>query len=262
MVKRSWRWRLRRAVVLLVAAGLVDALVVEPRWVERTHVALNAPLRSPLRVLHLTDLHGSGLGLRERAVLRAVDEEKPDVIVLTGDTVDTGSFEPYAAFLGALHAPLGVYAVEGNWEHWRPAADEDATWSAAGITVLRNDARKLRDDVWIVGFDDSTAGSPDVERALAGVPSGVATLALFHSPILFERLAGRVSVALAGHTHAGQVRLPLLPPLWLPQGSGRFVAGRFDDRGSTLYVSRGVGTSIAPIRFFCRPEVALVEVAP
>lgn len=167
-----------------------------------------------------------------------------------------------AAFLGALHAPLGVYAVEGNWEHWRPAADEDATWSAAGITILRNEARRLRDDLWIVGFDDATAGSPDVERALAGVPAGVATLALFHSPILFERVAGRVSLALAGHTHAGQVRLPLLPPLWLPQGSGRFVAGRYDDRGSTLYVSRGVGTSIAPVRFFCRPEVAVVEVAP
>ncbi len=261
-MKRSWGWRLRRAAAILVVVALADAIIVEPRWVERTRVSIHAPLKSPLHVLHITDLHGSGLGTRERAVLRAIDEEKPDVVVLTGDTVDSGTFQPYAAFLGALHAPLGVYAVAGNWEHWRPAADEDATWSAAGIVVLRNEARRLRDDVWVVGFDDSTAGSPDVERALASVPPGVATLALFHSPILFERLAGRVSVALAGHTHGGQVRLPLVPPLWLPQGSGRFVEGKYEDRGSMLYVSRGVGTSIAPVRFFCRPEVAVVEVAP
>ena len=246
----------------LLALGALDAFVVEPRWLERTRVTVTAPLTSNVRVLHLTDLHGGEPGIRERAILRAIDEEHPDLVVLTGDTVDRGSFAPYLEFLRSLHAPLGVFAVDGNWEHWRPAGDESATWASAGIIFLRNESRKLRDDLWIVGLDDETAGASDIDGALRDVPPSAATLAIFHSPITFERLAGRVSVALAGHTHGGQVRLPGLGPLWLPQGSGRFVAGRYEDRGSTLWISRGVGTSIAPVRFFCRPEITLVELEP
>ncbi len=256
--RRRARWAFA-ALVLVVA---VDALGVEPHWPERTHQRIVVPLAAPLRVLHLTDLHGKGLGTNERAVLRTIEEEKPDVIVITGDTIDRGAFAPYAEFLGSLKAPLGVYAVEGNWEHWRPAPDEDAVWAAAGITMLRNEARRLRDDVWIVGLDDATAGRPDAESALAQVPHGVATIALFHSPLPFADLAGRVSVAFAGHTHAGQVRLPFHVTPVLPKNTGPYVEGRFDERGSTLYVSRGVGTSILPVRFFCRPEIAVHDLGP
>lgn len=268
--ERSARRWVVRALVGASGLGGLYAFGVEPDWVETTRTTL--PVRAPVnagapdvrsaastvRVLHLSDLHGSTPGPREAAVLATIEREKPDLVVLTGDTCDTGRFGPYATFLSALHAPLGVFAVEGNWEHWRPSEDEVATYRSAGITLLVNESRKLRDDLWIVGFDDQTGGRPDAAKALRDVPPGVTTLALMHSPAFFDSVAGRVTFALAGHTHGGQVCVPGLGPLWLPQGCGRYVAGAYEDRGSSLYVSRGLGTSMVPVRFFARPELAQV----
>lgn len=251
------RRRSRIAAAGALALMALDAVVLEPRWVVVTRPVLAAPVRAPVRVMHITDLHGTEPGILERRVLEVLDREKPDLVVLTGDTTDRGSLAGERSFLAALHAPLGVFAVRGNWEHWRPAADEELVYREAGITLLVDEARRVRDDLWVVGFDDATAGAPDVERALRGVPSGVATLALTHSPALFDRVAGRVSVLLAGHTHGGQVRIPLLPPLWLPPGSGSYTEGLYASAGSTLYVSRGLGTSMLPVRAFCRPELAV-----
>ncbi len=261
----SRRWIVRGLVALTAIVGLYS-FAVEPDWVEVTRSTLTpleigGPSRTgagAIRVLHLSDLHGNTPGTREAAILATIERERPDLVVLTGDTCDTGRFGPYASFLGALHAPLGVFAVEGNWEHWRPSEDEVATYRSAGITLLVNESRKLRDDLWIVGFDDQTGGRPDAAKALRDVPAGVTTLALMHSPGFFDSVAGRVTFALAGHTHGGQVCAPGLGPLWLPQGCGRYVAGVYEERGSAMYVSRGLGTSMLPVRFFARPEIALV----
>jgi predicted MPP superfamily phosphohydrolase len=125
-----------------------------------------------------------------------------------------------------------------------------------------NEAREVRPGLWLAGLDDDLSGAPDVAAAEREVPVGGFVLGLFHSPASFGRVAGRWPLALAGHTHGGQVRVPLLPPLWLPGGSGDYVAGWYEEAGSRLFVSRGVGTSIAPLRFFCRPEVALVTLRP
>ena len=179
--------RLRKAIALgIVLAGLY-ALVIEPYWIEVTHPTLHARgVTASLRVLHLTDLHGVDLGRREKSVLHIMQEEKPDLIVITGDTSDRGTFGSYREFLASLHAPLGVFAVKGNWEHWAPAADEATTLESAGVTLLVDEARRLREGLWIVGFDDETAGAPNVERAMHSVPSDAVTIALMHSPSLCD----------------------------------------------------------------------------
>lgn len=258
----SRRRRVSLVLSAIAALLLLDAACIEPQRLETTHVAIATRVRSPLRIAHLTDLHGSTPGRLEGRVLESIANEHPDVIVLTGDTVDNGHFEPYGAFLRDLHAPLGVFAVQGNWEHWRVAADEAETLQRAGVTLLVNENRRLRDDAWLIGLDDATGGSPNVDRALEGSAPDEARIALFHSPIAFDRVSSRIDVALAGHTHGGQVRVPFLDPLWLPRGSGDFVSGRHERDGATLYVSRGVGTSILPLRFQCRPELAIVDLVP
>ncbi len=258
------RWAGRAALGLAVATGAY-ACGVEPRWVEVTRPRRGWPgpqASSPraLRVMHLSDLHGDSPGNVEEQVVRLVESERPDLIALTGDTCDHGTFASYVPFLSRLHAPLGVFAVQGNWEHWSPAADEIDAYRSANITLLVNEARRVRDDLWIVGFDDSTGGTPDAAKALRDVPAGAWTIGLMHSPAFFDVVAGRVTVALAGHTHGGQVCAPIVGPLWLPQGCGRYVAGPYEERGSWLYVSRGLGTSMLPIRFLARPEVAIVTI--
>lgn len=86
-------------------------------------------------------------------------------------------------------------------------------------------------------------------------------IGLFHSPASFDSVAGSWPLALAGHTHGGQIRLPFVKPLWLPEGSGSYVAGWYEGKGSKLYVSRGVGTAMLPLRFLCRPELALITIS-
>jgi uncharacterized protein len=268
------RTRRRAWIASLALGGALLALYafgVEPAWIEVTRHRVDAPLDPPLTLAHLSDLHSFGIGRRERRLLEQLDAERPDAIVITGDSmVDGALFGPRpgsredqayaraAPLLGRLHAPLGVWVVRGNWEELRRVPDEHGYYSALGLHFLLNEAAEMRPGVWVAGFDD-LQGSPRLEPALRAIPADARfALALFHSPAFFDRLDGRFPLALAGHTHGGQVRLPFLPPLWLPSGCGRYVEGWYESGGSRLYVSRGIGTSVLPVRFLCRPELAII----
>jgi predicted MPP superfamily phosphohydrolase len=107
-------------VALLALCAGSYGLFIEPYWLETTHHTVVFPgRRKTIKIAHLTDLHFSKWGRLENAVLRKIEEEKPDLIVITGDTVDNGGHQVEAAkFLASLKAPMGVFAVNGNWEHW------------------------------------------------------------------------------------------------------------------------------------------------
>ncbi len=250
-------------VFALTLALCAWSLFVEPNWVEVTHPVVHARISKPLTIAHLTDLHLRSMGRREHTVLAVLARARPDAIVITGDTVDDGEGVAAQAFLSKLSAPLGVFAVRGNWEHWRPILpDPEAPFRGSHIQLLQNEAHQLRDTVWIVGFDDATAGEPNAAAALRQVPQAAYIVAAMHSPAFIDDVRGDIDLALAGHTHGGQVALPWFGPLWLPQGSGEFVAGLYRRGRAQMYVSRGVGTSVLPVRFWCRPEVALIRVGP
>jgi predicted MPP superfamily phosphohydrolase len=258
--------KIMRQVLLILAAiaGLaatIDAFMVEPYRIEVTHSSVQASLTRPLKIAHLSDLHTSGLGRREQHLLDLLDAEQPDVIVITGDTLTWGRhYYNIRPLLSRLHAPLGVWLVRGNWENYRPLQNEWAFYSELGIHFLLNEARPIRRDIWIAGLDDPSNGTPNLDAALRTVPQRVYVIAAFHAPGFFDNVAGRVPLVLAGHTHGGQVRLPLVPVFWLPRGSGRFLAGWYAERGSRMYVSRGIGTSFLPMRFRCRPELSIITV--
>ncbi len=262
----SSRSRVSVFLLLLGAAVAIDALLIEPNWIEvtRHHIYVQAPagaLARPLKIAHLSDLHTRGMGRRERRLLALLEAEQPDLIVVTGDTLaNYGNYEVDHQVLSRLHAPLGVWVVRGNWENWRPVKNERAFYASAGVNFLLNEAQLVCEGMWIVGLDDPSSGSPDLESALKSVPPGTFTLTLFHSPAYFDQIAARCPLVLAGHTHGGQVRIPLVPTFWLPRGSGRFLAGWYWRGGAQMYVSRGIGTSILPVRFLCRPELAIITV--
>lgn len=260
----AWFWIRKRQLLFATAVALaiavpVYALWIEPYWIEVTHHTVAAHIGSPIKIAHLTDIHTSGLGRRERKMLEVIEAERPDLIVFTGDSISiTSDYPGFRDVLMRLHAPLGVWVVRGNHEDWWPVNGESAFYESVGARVLVNSNAQLRDGVWLIGIDDLYAGSPDLEKAFAGVPESAYKLALFHSPVYFDKMAGRSDLVLAGHSHGGQVRLPVLGPLWTPPFVGEYFSGWFEKEGTKMYVSRGVGTSVFDVRFWCRPEVAII----
>ncbi|MGB9334515.1 MAG: metallophosphoesterase [Candidatus Acidiferrales bacterium] len=260
----------KRIVVALVLAALVlffaYSLWIEPFRVEIVHTSVQGNVATPLKIAQLSDLHTHGVGARERRVLDILDDEKPDVIVVTGDSLGGygGTYAMVQEVFQQLHAPLGVWVVRGHYENWRQMQHEHSFYANAGVHLLLNSGTLLRNDVWLAGVDDPYTGKPSIEGALTGAPPGVYEILLFHSPAYFDRVAGHVDLCLAGHTHGGQVRPPFCPPLWLPKGCWPYVAGWYEAKGtrSKMYVNRGMGTSLLPIRFNSRPEVTILTVEP
>jgi predicted MPP superfamily phosphohydrolase len=259
--RRSFR-RTLLLPILFLAVVAAYAFFIEPKRIEVTHQIFVGKVRRPLRIAQISDLHTRGFGPRERTLVLLIRKENPDLIVITGDTVDHGSLAPARDFMANLSAPLGVWVVRGNWERWTLNEDERAFYAGFGARFLDNAGAAARDDVWIAGLDDPMSGSPDLSRALFGAPLDSFKLVLMHAPDYFAEIGGRFDLALAGHTHGGQVVLPFWGPLWVPEGGKRYLRGFYSQNNSHLYVSRGVGTSIAPIRLNCRPELAIIDLKP
>lgn len=252
----------RSCVGLVVAWTFVAgyAFFVEPFWLETTRHQVLAPIR-PLKIAHLTDLHLSQIGELEKNVVQTLQKESPDLIVITGDIFSGGdNVQDVHNFLNLLDAPLGVWMVDGNWDHWTLPDKGLRTLAGSSAVLLRNQNKRVREDLWLVGIDDAFAGKPDIEPAFSGLPKDAPCIALFHSPEFFPEIDGKCFLNLSGHTHGGQVRLPGVGPLWLPPGSGKYLSGWYGAAPSKLYVNRGIGTSILRVRFLARPEIAIFTV--
>lgn len=266
-VKHVCWWR--RHVVLLVIAILatalgVDAFFIEPENIQVNHYLVHTGVQGTIKIADLSDLHTRGLGRPERKLLAILAKEKPDAIVITGDTLadPLGNYMACLKVYRQLHAPLGVWFVRGNWENYRPLRHERQFYREAGVNLLLNQNHEIAPGIWLIGLDDPLTGRPNLAQARQGIPTGAYTIALFHAPFFFDEIAGKVNLVLAGHTHGGQIRIPFVKPFWLPKGSGRFLEGWYEEKGTRMYVNRGVGMSEIPARFLCRPEIAFITLQP
>jgi predicted MPP superfamily phosphohydrolase len=253
-----------KALLLLAAIVATYATLVEPVWLDINEYPLGSDnVATPITVLHLSDLHLRHFGRRERAVIAAVTAARPDVVVLSGDVIDQSSALPVLEqFLAALPVTRTV-AVLGNWEHWAGVdlAALAATYTEHKATLLVNANLAFNvhgRSMQITGLDDDTSGQPALPPPSESPPAELTILAQ-HSPDWFTRQdlgTQGYTLCLAGHTHGGQVAL-FGRPLWRPQGSGRFIAGTYQMPGCLLHVSRGIGTSILPIRLGARPQITM-----
>lgn len=262
---RPW-WRRHITLLIVVAAVMalgIDAFLVEPANIQVTQDTIHANISETLKIADLSDLHTRGLGVPERKLLRILSEEKPDAIVITGDSLAdpfgnyTNVLKVYRK-LAALHPPLGIWFVRGNWEMLRPLPHEREFYREAGVHLLVNQSAELAPDVWLIGLNDPLFGAANLNQAFRGVPANAYKIAAFHEPFFFPRIAADVNLVLAGHTHGGQVRIPFVKPFWLPAGCGPYVEGWYQDGDARMYVNRGIGMSEVPARFLCRPEVSMI----
>jgi len=232
------------------------------------------PDAPPLRILHLSDFHVERITKREREVLALAEQLSPDLIVLTGDYLnlsyvyDETARREARGVLRQLRAPYGVYAVAGSPPVDPPEAME-AVFMGLDITVLRDEGLLLevRDQtIRLLGVTcswDPAEAAQGLDRALRTCPEAEFTLLLYHSPDIMPDASARgVDLVLAGHTHGGQIRLPLYGAVFTSSVYGkRYEMGRYQEGKTVMYVSRGLGMeglSAPRVRFLSPPEVVLV----
>ncbi len=257
-------------VVALVGIGcLLYGYFIEPYWIDVKVVTIHTTKlkKAGFRVVQISDLHGDRRPRNEEAVIRIIRVLKPDVIVATGDYLNHPAALPRVRkTLGCLEAPLGKFAVDGNFEA-RPwpgvdALDGTGFHRLAGQTVV---ATKGADKLGLFGMGFVRSDVP--HDPIAEFPQDRFDIFLFHTPDLIEDVNGLgVDLYLCGHTHGGQVALPLYGALITFSKFGKkYESGIYKVGDTVLYVNRGLGLEPRPapqVRFLARPEIAVFDILP
>jgi predicted MPP superfamily phosphohydrolase len=270
--------------LLAQASGTFLALYayyVEPDRLGVTRLSLQSaklPPGPPLRILHIADLHLERITSRERLLLSLIRAERPDLILFSGDflnlsyVMDPAAWADVRAVLAEWQAPAGAFAVAGSPPVDQPEVLPHLLEGLLNVRCLHGEKATVvlnGAEIDIVGLDCTHKpflDAPKLRGALGGAPGGRFTILLYHTPDLAPEAAeAGVDLMLSGHTHGGQVRLPLAGAVYASSLYGkRFEAGRYSLGDMTLYVSRGVGMEGcgAPrVRFLCPPEITLWEIS-
>jgi uncharacterized protein len=276
----------RRDFLKASALGAVGLAVysgeVERHWIDvaQRDVALRGLSADfeGMRIVQLSDIHMDAYteAFFLRSVIERINKLKPDAVFLTGDFVTSGQWPASAAHESAWECAgilkglecKSVHAILGNHDVTAGAAIVEDALRASGINVLRNSFLPIERGsgrMWLAGLDDPLAGRPDLD---ASIPENIRNVRnepvvlMCHAPDYATRVrshaAGQaVDLMLSGHTHGGQIRLPLIGALVLPPMGRRFVEGWFQLGKMGLYVNRGIGTIGVPFRLDCPPEITL-----
>lgn len=250
---------------------ITDYRLTPPGW----------PAGQALTIAVIADLHAGGPNMgaaRVRQIVDAANALTCDLVVLLGDYFATHRFitevvppQVWAGELARLRAPLGVHAILGNHDWWHGVESTRAALANVRIPVMENDAVLLGEGsrrFWLAGLGDQLAyqlghsqfrGVDDLPGTLKKITTADPVILLVHEPDIFTEIPDRVSLTLAGHTHGGQIRLPLVPPFWTPSEYGaRFAYGHIVEQGRHMIVSGGIGTSQVPLRLGVPPEIVRV----
>lgn len=265
----------RRTIVIcatLIIILAVYSIIVEPNFMIKTNVISLKFQKLPkafdgYKIVQISDLHFGifHLPIRNDLVINIISKIRPNLIVITGDLVSNiGSAKDAIRFIKRLTFISNVVIVFGNWDHISGFTSYKETLQKLSkvfvlenshIVVTKNDER-----IYIIGVDDPHLGFDNLTKALSKVPNQAFKILLAHSPQIIDKAKGKVDLILTGHTHGGQVVIPLIGPLFVPLPSKyrKYVAGLFEIQGTYLYVNRGIGTNILPIRFNCPPEITVI----
>ena len=271
LTRRQFLTGLAATPLIALSATAAYARLIEPYnyKVTETNIFIHdLPGRfEGFRITQITDVHHSRiLGIEEvQRVVGAAQQTRPDLIALTGDytTSYRRYIEPCAEALGALKAPEGVWAVLGNHDHYTDPELTTRALENSHIPVLSNLNTTIRrgpDTLQLSGIDDWSWAGANWYRAFRGLDPKRPTVLLSHQPIVVEfPQAQEVSLILSGHTHGGQINLPLLgPPARLATKDLKYAQGLFRRDKTQLYVSSGTGVIGLPLRLGVRPEIAVL----
>jgi predicted MPP superfamily phosphohydrolase len=271
LTRRQFLRAVAATPLVAVSATSAYASLIEPRAYEVTETEI--PIRDlpdafdGFRIAQITDVHHSRIVpiAEVQRVVELAMAAKPDLVALTGDytTSYRRYIEPCAEALGALSAPEGVWAVLGNHDHYTDPLLTVRALKRHRVSVLENANTVIRrggDTLQLAGIGDWTWNRVDWARSLYGIDKGRPTVMLSHQPVVIDLAETEsISLILSGHTHGGQVSLPIIGP---PLRFGRdfkYVRGLYQKNGTHLYVSPGTGVIGLPVRLGVRPEISILK---
>lgn len=261
------------AIMLIVVGGKAWHDTMADPVVRRALIHLpDYPVGAPSTTIALiSDIHVAGPDMspaRVRRIVAQINALHPDLVLIAGDLVSDKRpatrrypIAEAVAPLAELSPAMAAVVVPGNHDHWRDIGAIRRALTRAGAIVLANEARRFGPLV-VGGLDDDFTGHADVPATLAAMDRlGPVQILLSHSPDPFPELPRPVGLMLAGHTHCGQLRFPLVgAPATMSRYGERYACGIVRERGQVLVTTAGLGTSLLPIRLGTRPEIWLIEV--
>ena len=280
-ISPTWKKRIKIGIVVILlglAALAIWSFLIEPNRLivhQETIKIDNWPDElSGLRIALIADIHTGAPFINDQKLQQIVSTTNalnPDLIVLLGDYMAPNSWHSHrvepevtAAALKNLKCPLGVYSVLGNHDWWYNGERVRRALEQNGIRVLEDEAAEIKwhdKSFWLVGLADFWTRPQHVDQTIARVQPGSTIIALTHNPDIFPSLPHSVPILLAGHTHGGQVNIPLIGTPIVPSRFGaKYTAGHLFENDHHLFVTTGIGTSILPVRFRVPPEIVILTI--
>lgn len=268
MKKQSRRTFLKRISFAIVSLLAIDAFLFERYIIDWNYFDLSEN-DDKIKIVQLSDLHLQTVKSFHKSIATKINEMQPDLVCITGDAIDeNNNLEHLEAFLKLIDISIKKYAILGNWEYWGniDLNQLKAIYETYNATLLVNEnslfTTKNR-TLYIIGVDDYVGGTAHFETATKGISTTNESLILNHCPQYFEHILSlknkvKAKLVLSGHTHGGQIAFFGYVP-FKPQGSGKYLKGFYGNK-LKMYVSKGIGTSILPIRFGSRAEVAVFDI--
>jgi uncharacterized protein len=248
---------------------------IEPNWIEVNKITIKHPLIpssfSGVKIVQFSDTHiGFQLQLEDlKNIISTINSYSPELVFFTGDLMDEPNKYPHqqelVPILSKLKAPMGKYAVYGNHDHGGYGSEiYQEMIEQSGFTLLRNANSSVsllnKEEIFIAGIDEPMLGTPDFQTTFQGIPENVYTILLSHAPDLADTAdTFPVHFQMSGHSHGGQVQIPLMGALVTPPFAEKYTEGTYQLNKVTLHVNRGLGTTRLPYRFLSRPEITLYE---
>lgn len=254
-------------VIILMLYGLLEANTLRAKTYVVKHTS---PAMKGQKIAVFSDVHlGGWTGLSQlRRCKDRINREKPDYILFAGDFADKfrtdycAYTEPAAKLLRQMKATYGKYAVYGNNDRHMEAAHKFSknVLLGGGFNILKNNCVRLADGVVLLGISDCKYDTPDIEKALADCPPHSYKIALVHQPDYVSEVSKHhVRMQVSGHSHGGQVRLPILTHFMLPTGAKKYIHGQYKVNHTKLFISNGVGVHTLPFRFCAPPDILVFK---
>ncbi|HET8885942.1 MAG TPA: metallophosphoesterase [Salinimicrobium sp.] len=270
MKKISRRKFIQSGILASIGLILLDSLWFEKYVIDWNYFDISKGTKPKVKIIQISDLHLDSIRSFHRSIAEKINNLQPDFIFITGDSVDkTEKIGVLEGFLKMLDISILKIAILGNWEYWGKVNISKLTQAYqkynCELLIDKHKSLSIKErKITIIGLDDLIGGTPDFKAATENIPESDLKIVLAHCPqhrdlIQKEKANFTTDLILSGHTHGGQVNIFGFVP-FKPQGSGKYLKGWYSENDPVMYVSKGIGTSMLPIRFGARAEVVEIDI--